>query len=245
MSATIGFNRCLSFINCQLQVPGGRPHAGDHRVKCITISRQSGCGAHVFAEELAARLQARIPGGATPWTIFDHSLVEAVLRDHNLPARLAAFMPEDRVPQLNDIIENLLSLHPPAETLLRQTTETIVRLAELGNVIILGRGANIITARLPDALHIRLVGAVKQRIAHLQLFDKLNGKDALERIVREDGGRSRYLKRYFGKDIDDPLNYHMIINTDNMTLQEAAALVADLAVQRSLSSAPAPVQAAA
>ena len=66
----------------------------------------------------------------------------------------------------------------------------------------------------------------------MQVFDKLDKKDALARIAREDGGRWRYLKRYFGKDIDDPLLYHMVINTDWVTLRQAAATVAELALTR-------------
>jgi cytidylate kinase len=242
MNTSFGLDRCFSFINCQLQAP--KPHrAGDAGVvKCITVSRQSGCGAHVFAEELAAWLQSHLPQGTVPWTIFDRTLVEAVLQDHHLPSRLAAFMPEDRVLQLDDIIHDLFSLHPPSETLVRQTSETILRLAELGNVIILGRGANIITARLPWALHVRLIGSVQRCVAHMQTFDKLNEKDALARIEREDGGRRRYLKRYFGKDIDDPLQYHLVINTDWVTLRQAAAMVGDLALNRSAAGSATPGQ---
>ena len=183
-----------------------------------------------FAEELAACLQARLPQGARPWTVFDRSLVEVVLRDHHLPARLASFMPEDRVGQLNDIIEDLFSLHPPTETLVRRASETILHLAELGNAIIVGRGANVITARLPGMLHVRLVGSVEQRVAHMRQFDHLDRKDALKRIEREDGGRRRYLKKYFGKDVDDPLLYHFVINTDWVTLEDAAKIVGNFAL---------------
>lgn len=245
MNTPFGLDQCYSFINCHLQAPRPGRAGGADWIRCITISRQSGCGAHVFAEELAAWLQSHLPGSPAPWTIFDGGLVEAVLHDHHLPSRLAAFMPEDRVSQLDDIIHQLLSQHPPTELLVRQTSETILRLAELGNVIIVGRGANIITARLPRILHVRLVGSVEQRVAHMKAFDKLNEKDALARIAREDTGRRRYLKRYLGKDIDDPLHYHLIINTDRTTLGEAAVIVGDLALHRSRPEPAAHVKAAA
>jgi len=77
-----------------------------------------------------------------------------------------------------------------------------------------------------------LIGSVEQRAAHMRIFDKLNRRDALARIEREDGGRRRYLKRYFGKDIDDPLHYHLVINTDWLALKEAAAMVGNLALNR-------------
>jgi len=230
MNITSGLDRCFTFINCQLQPRGPARREEDGLVHGVTISRQSGCGACFFAEELAVCLQAVLPQGARRWTVFDRDLVEAVLRDHHLPARLASFMPEDRVSQLNDIIEDLFSLHPPTETLVRRASETILRLAQLGNAIIVGRGANIITARLPGMLHVRLVGSVEHRVAHMREFDHLDRKEALRRMKREDGGRRRYLKRYFGKDIDDPLLYHFVINTDWVSLQDAVKTVASFAL---------------
>jgi cytidylate kinase len=232
MNTTSDLNRCFSFINCQLQPPGLAPGIETSLIRCVTVSRQSGCGAHIFAEKVAACLQARLPQGARPWTVFDRSLVEVVLRDHHLPARLASFMPEDRVGQLNDIIEDLFSLHPPAETLVRRASETILHLAELGNAIIVGRGANVIAARLPGMLHVRLIGSLEQRVAHMRQFDHLDRKDALKRIRREDGGRARYIKRYFGKDVDDPLLYHFVINTDWVALEDAAETVRTFALSR-------------
>jgi len=232
MNTVAAVDHCFSFINCDLQAPKTVPGQERRSIKCITISRQSGCGAHVFGEELAACLQARLPPGPRPWTLFDRNLVEAVLHDHHLPARLERFMPEDRASQLNDIIEDLFSLHPPTEVLVRKTSETILHLAELGNVILVGRGANIVTARLPGVIHVRLVGSIEERVGHMLRFDKIGRKEALARLEREDTGRRRYLEKYFRKNIDDPLLYHLIINTDLTTLPEAAHTVAHLALKR-------------
>ena len=231
MKTTTNLDRCFAFINSQFQPPA--PARGDEtsHVHCVTVSRQSGCGALFFSEELAARLQARLPKGARPWTVFDRNLVEAILRDHHLPARLASFMPENRVGQLNDIIEDLFSLHPPTETLVRRASETILHLAQMGNAIIVGRAANIITARLPRMLHVRLVGSLEHRIARFRQFDHLDRKDALQRIKREDGGRRRYVKEYLRKDVDDPLLYHYVINTDTVPLEAAAKTVAAYALE--------------
>jgi cytidylate kinase len=232
MKTTSNLDRCLSYLNSQLQPPKEAPGGESGSVRCVTISRQSGCGARFFAGELAACLQARQPPGARPWTVFDRSLVEAVLRDHHLPARLASYMPEDRVGHLNDIIEDLFSLHPPTETLVRRTSETILHLAELGNAIIVGRGANLIAARLPGMLHVRLAGSLEQRVVRFRQYDHLDRADALKRMRREDGGRRRYIKEYFGQDVEDPLLYHFVINTDWVPLEAAARTVAAFALDR-------------
>ena len=84
--------------------------------RAVTISRQAGCGAVVVAEKLAHYLQEHSSGDACPWTVFDRNLMDKVLEDHNLPTRLAKFLPEDRVSQIEDILADMFEVHPPAET---------------------------------------------------------------------------------------------------------------------------------
>ena len=241
MNTPVELERCFSFINCQLQPPDKSAAPGESIVpmRAITISRQSGCGAHAVAEKVAHYLEARAPATAPAWTIFDRNLVEQVLEDHKMPARLARFMTEDRVRQMDDIMDDVFGLHPPSWTFVEQTSETILRLAKLGNVIILGRGANIVTASLPHILHIRIVGSLEHRIEQMQQFEGLDRATAAERIQREDLGRQRYLKKHFGHDIDDPHLYHLIINTDWVSLDQAARFIGELALAR----APRPVRA--
>ena len=43
----------------------------------------------------------------------------------------------------------------------------------------------------------------------------------------EDRGRERYLKKYFNADINDPLLYHLIINTGLVGYDDAAKLIGD------------------
>ncbi len=74
--------------------------------------------------------------------------------------------------------------------------------------------------------HVRLVGSLERRVKRLQELYGLSSKAALELAYREDLGRRRYLKKYFNKDIDDPLLYHLVINTDLISYREAARMIA-------------------
>ena len=134
--------------------------------RAVTISRQAGCGALVVAEKLADYLQEHSRRRACPWTVFDRNLMDKVLEDHNLPTRLAKFLPEDRVSQMEDILADVFEVHPPVQTVIHQTAETMLRLAGLGNVILIGCGGNVITARLPHVLHVRLVAPLEKRVEH-------------------------------------------------------------------------------
>lgn len=234
MSETIFIEKCQTYIDCHLKVPKGTQPggAGVDQPPTVTISRQSGAGGITVAHQLALWLQKHAPKTGCPWAVFHKNLVERVLEEHNLPQRLAQFMPEDKVSSIGDALEELLGLHPPSWSLLRQTTETILHLAELGNVILVGRGANVITGHLKHAFHVRLVGSVEQRVARIQEYHKIDRKTALAYIRKEDAGRRRYLRKYFQKEVDDPLVYHLVLNTDWLGLEEATELIGQALLRR-------------
>jgi cytidylate kinase len=225
------FERCLAFINCQLG-PSRGP-LGEEKRMAVTISRQTGSGAMSIAQKLADYLQAQNPSGC-PWTVFDKNLMEKVLEDHHLPARIAKFLPEDSVSGIKDTVDELLGLHPPSWIVVRQTTETILKLAELGNVILIGRAGSVITSKLPNVLHVRLVGSLEKRVARLQARNGLTEEQAKEFIARGDRGRARYLKKHFQKHIDDLLLYDLAINTDRFSEDEAARLIGDSLLSRAM-----------
>lgn len=228
MNPPIGLENCLSFINCQLQPPKFRLQTGIGKPprRAITISRQSGSGGHSIAQKLVTLLRAQEPAAECAWTVFDRELVAKVLEDHHLPNRLARFMPEDRISEIADTMDELFGLHPPSWTLVHKMADTILRLAELGKVIIIGRGANIITQKRDYVFHVRLVGSLECRVLYMEKLKQLSHHQALELVCREDLGRKRFLKKYFKKDIEDPLLYHMVLNTDMISHEEAAQLIA-------------------
>jgi len=226
MSAQISFENCLAFINWQWQGGTELLAASDVVARnVITISRQTGSGAHTIAEKLAARLQAQAPPHRRPWTVFDANLVDQILKDHHLPERLAKHLPEDRTTKFEDIMDELFEVCPPSWALAQQSAETMLRLADLGNVILIGRGANLVTAQLPNVLHVRLVSPVEQRVARMQALRGFDRKEAAAFVRREDRGRARYLKKYFKADIDDPLLYHLVINTGLVGYDAAVEII--------------------
>jgi hypothetical protein len=229
LSNSIGLERCRSFINCQLNPghPSYVPQRNGVRWKAITISRQAGSGGHSVGGRLEELLQARCPEASPPWTVFDKNLVEKVLEDHHLPNRLAQFMREDRISEISDTMDELFGLHPPTWTLVRKTADTILRLVEVGHVILIGRGGHVITRNLDYVFHVRLVGSLEKRVKCMQEIEHLSADAALAMVRRDDLGRARFLKKYFKKDINDPLLYHLVINTDLVTYDAAARIIAD------------------
>ena len=128
------------------------------------------------------------------------------------------------------MLEKLRGKQPSASKIVEQTVETIWRLAEGGHVILVGRGANVITARLPNVFHVRLVGSPENRIERLEEVYDFDRQTALEYMHAQDAAKRHYLKEYFGEDIDDAQLYHLVINTDRIPYNQAAKLIADAVI---------------
>ncbi len=192
---------------------------------CITLSRETGAGADRVSQSLVEFFQPFSEESSIPWTIFDKNLIEKVLEDHHLPQKLEQYLVEDKLSELKSTMNELFGIHPHAWILVSKTSSTIIQLAHKGNVIIVGRAANVITSKLKNTFHVRLVAPLEARIPHVEEIYNLSRKEAIEFIKKEDLARKNYLKKYFNKDVDDPLLYHMIINTAQIPYRKAARMI--------------------
>jgi len=201
----------------QLHVPG----------PVVTVSYQVGAGEHEVVARLAEILQSMEPAGSAPWTVFDRQLIERVLREHQLPESMAKFLPEDRRSIIEEEISDILGLHPPAWVIVPQITETVLRLANTGHVILVGRGAVFITAHMANAFHVRLVAPLPNRLDRVQDEEHLSAKAAAKFIAQKERGSSRYAKAHFHGRADDASLYHLVVNTGRIPCATTAHLIAD------------------
>ncbi len=198
----------------------------------ITISREAGAGGITIAELLGQRLTAEKMPAESPWAVFDANLAKQILEDHKLPTDLERFMAEDARLPVEAIVEEVLGLHPSSWTLVQHTTQTILRLAGLGHTILVGRGSNIITARLPNVFHVRLVAPLAARVRHTVEYYHVSEAEATRFVREKDQARRRYVRRYFNAEIDDPTLYDVTLNTGRFGFAPVAEVIAQLALHR-------------
>ena len=99
-------------------------------------------------------------------------------------------------------------------------------LASRDNVVIVGRGGQVILKDISGVLHVRIMAPNSTRISRLMVQDKCEEKTA-ERIMRQnDHDSSGYLSTYFGTNWDDSGLYDLVINTRAMALGESVELIA-------------------
>lgn len=204
----------------------------------ITISRSEGAGGLTVSSELVKYLQEKTTSHEE-WTVFDQKLVVKVLEVFDLTGHVGKFMKEDHKGTVTDAFEEFIGLHPSTWTLVERTNATILRLAQIGNCILVGRGANLVTKDMPNVFHVRLVGSFEKRVGRAMKVFGYDQKTAANYIKKKDQGRKRYIKDNFDADIDDPLIYHIVINTDLVTYEETARLIGREMVRRYKLDAPA------
>lgn len=226
------FERCRHYIDCRLTEGGKRRDRVRKVAPAVTISHETGSRAVTVGRVLARVLDEVAPSADCHWTVFDENLVEEVLADHHLPKRLKAYMTEDRDREFTASIEEILGLHPSSWTLFHHTVETVLKLASLGQVILVGRGTNLMTASMPGVLHVRLIGSVPVRVAHVERFYSLGEAEARKLVRKKDTASRRYVRQHFGLKNADPIIYDLVINTDRLRDDAVATIIADALVER-------------
>ncbi len=199
---------------------------------CITISRETGAGADVISEKLAEFFQNIQVDETYQWAVFDKNLIEKVLQDHHLPQRLGKVLEEEKYNSVKSIMHELLGESPGTWTLVHKTTETILQLAHTGNVIILERGGNIITSKLHNAFNIRIVAPLENRIKHIQEIHNLDRRNSIDFIKKEEEDRKDYLMNYFHRNIEDPVLYHLVINSGQFSYDEVVQIIGNSVIKK-------------
>lgn len=111
------------------------------------------------------------------------------------------------------------------ERLLTVTASVIEEIAATDNVIIAGRGANIILRDKPGVLHVGLWSALSERVTRIMTREKLDQATAERYVAENDKARVAYFQRFFKVQPENPAHYHVMVNTDLLDTQRAAGLI--------------------
>ena len=201
----------------------------------ITISRQFGAGGSEVARRVAEALD---------WRLVDNDLVDRVAERAGLPPEEVA-QRDERAPGFVERLIRALSRVPelfpkPAEkvpepeeaSLVRLTESVVAELAAQGRVVLVGRAGPAVLRGKYDALHIKIVAPLSDRLRTAAERLGLSLQDAEKTLQETDANRARYLKQHYGRDWNDSTNYDMVLNTGMLGLQETAEVIVGCAGRR-------------
>ena len=178
-------------------------------MSAITLSRQMGSR----GDELALR-------------VAEHLGWRRVCRDLINQAARSAGVPQVALAEIDEL--GFLGLRPSAREwkAYRSQVERIIReLADAGDVVIVGRGSQVVLRGRPDVLHVRVIAPFEVRISRLQAERNVSADSARACLEASDRARTRFLRRSHDVRLADPALYHLIINTGLLDVSQAADLI--------------------
>jgi len=190
----------------------------------ITLSREYGVGAFGLAEKIVHLIHDKYktePG----WASYDRKLLEEVMDDLGFSKSLAETLTDGARKKMTDFIQTAFSKFPPQVAVYRRLVEIIRTLAVTGNVVIVGRAANIITRDMVKGFHVRIVAPLSYRAENISKRMKVTHKEAEQLIIEKDSKRDGFIREFVKFDNTDANNYHITVNLGYMSVDEAAETI--------------------
>ncbi len=93
------------------------------------------------------------------------------------------------------------------------TTSVIKEVASAGNVVIIGRGSNMILADTPGVINVALVAPMEYRVNTIMHREHLDQAEARAYLDQLEEARLTFFRKFFKVEATDPDLYHLVINT--------------------------------
>ena len=101
----------------------------------------------------------------------------------------------------------------------------IEKLWKMDNVVIVGRGSQIVLAGKPNTLHVRFVAPLANRIERVMEDQGIVYPLAEREIEAVDKQHAQYIKHYYDADWADAKHYDLVLNTGSMSDEQAAKVI--------------------
>ena len=175
----------------------------------ITVSRQVGSLGTEMAQILAERLQ---------YEYVDKEKIGKALAAYGLPElELEKF--DEKKPPFWD------SWQVQRKKFLHFLEAVIYDFARKGNVVIVGRGGQVLLRDLPGVLHLRVIAPFEMRVKRLLTEKGGDEKQVARHIRRNDRDSEGFIRTFFDMNWDDAALYDMVLNTEKISIETAVAMV--------------------
>jgi cytidylate kinase len=112
----------------------------------------------------------------------------------------------------------------------RYTAEEIIELAQQGNVVIRGWGSVAVLREVPHVLRVRVCAPMSFR--EQVMMERLGTSDravVCGEIARSDAAHARVIRQFFDADWENPLLYHVVLNTGTVPVASCVRILRQLA----------------
>jgi cytidylate kinase len=208
------------FVHDQIKkwktIQARRELEGLPRRPVVTLSMQPGSRGSVVAEEVAQRLN---------YDLFNREMIKIIAQSSHMSETVIESVEKERRSGIDDFLSSLVRrhyLHP--DTYLNYLMRVVCTVANHGRAVIVGRGANFI---LPLELRfsVRIVAPLELRVQNVAETFNVSPEEAKKRVLWRQSRRTAYIRQSFNADINDPFNYEMMLNMENLSIDCAVEAI--------------------
>jgi cytidylate kinase len=118
------------------------------------------------------------------------------------------------------------------EVYLKTMSELVAEVAAGGDVVILGRGSQMILKDAPSVLHVLCIAPPQVRAQRLAERDGIGLEEATQRSERSDKARAAFYKKFWKVDVEDSRLYDIVVNTRKLSFDAAAGVIVTAAKEQ-------------
>ena len=201
----------------------------------ITISREVGSGGRTIGRKLAEKLGVRFS---------DKELVDKLQKKLNLTVDSIEELKGKKKRWLDDFIQMVApvpmsgmlvdgdsdyiseyNLSLSVNDVFEAEKEILNGIADEGSCVIAGRSGFFVLKGRPNKVDILITASRDKRIARIMEKQNLSRQKAEEVIDSVDKARDNYVQRYTGQSRYDARNYHIVLNMDYITEDQAVSMI--------------------
>jgi cytidylate kinase-like protein len=209
-------------------------------VRVVCVSRTIAAGGEAVGELIARRLEFRY---------VDEQIIALAAREAQADPALAAAA-EHRQPLLQRLLEKLPSARglagavtlatgvpvdafagaAPSGRAVPEDMRVLIRaaiheVARAGRAVIVAHAASMALAGVEGVLRVLVTAPIEVRARRLVAAEGLAAAEAAAAIASSDRERRDYLRRFYAVKEELPTHYDIVLNTEVLTTEQAAAVV--------------------
>lgn len=180
----------------------------------ITITQDYGSHGYYVAQQVAKNLQLHL--------YDDEHLRKAAIRHGVKTENLDGL--KEHVPGFFDQL-----MHGKKEVYLDVLQNVVYQVSSENNSVIVGHGSQLLLRDFGCALHVRIITPKEKRIKYFIEEKGLTPEQARKIVKAKDEQADDFFRYAFKMDINDPLLYDLVINTNKLSIASAISHITDLA----------------
>jgi len=201
----------------------------------ITISRECGCSGREFAEKLIEKINHKINNPAQNWKWVNKEILGLASKELKInPDQIKNLLNTVDKNFLDEIVSSFtVKYYAPDAKIKRAIRDVVRHLAIRGNVVIVGRGSEVLTQDIERSIHIKLYAPLKWKVDVIRKRDSISADEAKKLVIQTDKRRLKFVEGYLLKD-QDKVVYDIDFNCAKFSQDEIIELILKVAEVKSL-----------